>query len=152
MPKPTPASFRRRRPWSRCASAATFAGHLLAGLGARVHRTAPSPFPILDRRKRDDATTVVDAVVADESGTAGGAPIECEVRAWGRTGPRTSLPPDEALVQAATGVQALQWSWSGAPVWLATPIGSHTSGVLAAPCIARPHPGSLRRRFRPCVA
>ena len=124
--------------------AATFAGHLLAGLGARVHRTTPSAFPILDRRKRDDAAAVAGVDLADESGTTADAPIACDVRAWGRTGPRASLPPDEALVQAATGVQALQWSWSGRPVWLATPIVSYMTGMLAALGVAAAHLGRLR--------
>ena len=114
--------------------AATFGGHLLAGLGAVVHRDAPSPFPILDRRKRTEGSGLPDAVVADESGRADGAPIACSVRAWGRTGPRAGLPPDEALVQAATGVQALQWSWSGRPVWLVTPIVSGT-GLFGVPVV-----------------
>src|SRR5262249_20479615 len=71
-----------------------------------------------------------DAVVAESD--ADDAPIACRVSAWGRTGPRASLPPDEALVQAATGVHALQWSWSGRPVWLVTPIVSYMTGMLAA--------------------
>src|SRR5262249_36012227 len=71
-----------------------------------------------------------DAVVAESD--ADDAPIACRVSAWGRTGPRASLPADEALVQAATGVHALQWSWSGRPVWLVTPIVSYMTGMLAA--------------------
>jgi len=124
--------------------AGTFGGHLLAGLGASVHREEDSAFPILDRRKRKGAPGRVDAVVADESADADGAPIACRVRAWGRTGPRTALPPDEALVQAATGMQTQQWSWSGRPVWLATPMASYMTGMLAALGVAAAHLGRLR--------
>jgi crotonobetainyl-CoA:carnitine CoA-transferase CaiB-like acyl-CoA transferase len=124
--------------------AATFAGHLLAGLGARVWREEPSAFPMLDRRKRIDPPGAVDAVLTDESRDPEGAAIGCSVRAWGRRGPRTALPPDEALVQAATGVQALQWSWSGRPVWLVTPVVSYMTGMLAALGLAAAHLGRLR--------
>jgi len=62
----------------------------------------------------------------DESGTAGGAPIECEVRAWDAW-PADVAPPDEALVQAAT-VAGTAMVVSGAPVWLATPIVSYMTG------------------------
>jgi crotonobetainyl-CoA:carnitine CoA-transferase CaiB-like acyl-CoA transferase len=124
--------------------AATFAGHLLAGLGAAVHRARASGFPILDRRKRADRVQAPDAVIADESSDADDAPIACSVRAWGRTGPRIGLPPDEALVQAATGVQALQWSWTGRPVWLVTPVVSYMTGMLAALGVAAAHLGRMR--------
>ena len=125
--------------------AATYAGHLLAGLGADVSRAEASPFPILDRRKRVAAAAgPVDAVIADEGAQADGAPIACGVSAWGRTGPRRALPPDEALVQAATGVHALQWSWSGRPVWLATPVVSYMTGMLAALGVAAAHFARLR--------
>src|SRR5689334_18588226 len=124
--------------------AGTYAGHLLAGLGAAVHRETASAFPILDRRKRVGTSASAGAVVADESAPADGAAIACSVRAWGRSGPRTTLPPDEALVQAATGVQALQWSWTGRPVWLATPIVSYMTGMLAALGVAAAHLGRLR--------
>ena len=56
----------------------------------------------------------------------------------------SALPPDEALVQAATGVQALQWSWTGRPVWLVTPIVSYMTGMLAALGVAAAHLGRLR--------
>jgi crotonobetainyl-CoA:carnitine CoA-transferase CaiB-like acyl-CoA transferase len=103
---------------------------------------------VLDRRKavepRRGRDAEPDAVVADEAGVADGAPIVCRVSAWGRTGPRTSLPPDEALVQAATGVQTLQWSWSGRPVWLVTPVVSYMTGMLAALGVAAAHFARLR--------
>lgn len=104
--------------------AGTFAGHLLAGLGAGVGRSTPSGYPILDRRKRVPPPPAADVVLADERGepAVAGDPIRCAVRAWGRAGPRTSLPPDEALLQAVTGVHTMQWSWSGRPVWLVTPV------------------------------
>jgi crotonobetainyl-CoA:carnitine CoA-transferase CaiB-like acyl-CoA transferase len=123
--------------------AATFGGHLLAGLGAAVHRAGVSAFPVLDRRKRLGAVPQTDAVIADEQ-DADAASIACSVRAWGRTGPRAGLPPDEALVQAATGVQALQWSWSGRPVWLVTPVVSYMTGMLAALGVAAAHLGRMR--------
>ena len=126
-----------------CGLAATFGGHLLAGLGAAVHRTEASAFPILDRRKRLERVAQPEAVLADEPG-ADGASIVCNVRAWGRTGPRAALPPDEALVQAATGVQALQWSWTGRPVWLVTPVVSYMTGMLAALGVAAAHLGRMR--------
>jgi crotonobetainyl-CoA:carnitine CoA-transferase CaiB-like acyl-CoA transferase len=124
--------------------AGTFAGHLLAGFGAAVHRAGPSPFPILDRRKRTRPAQDAAVAIADESRTMPVAPIGVRVRAWGRTGPRTSLPPDEALVQAATGVQALQWSWGGHPVWLATPIVSYMTGMLAALGATAAHFATMR--------
>ncbi|MGH7895496.1 MAG: CoA transferase, partial [Candidatus Binatia bacterium] len=70
--------------------------------------------------------------------------IACRVRAWGGRGPRATLPPDEALVQAATGVQSLQWSWSGQPVWLATPVVAYMTGMLAALGVAAVHFARLR--------
>ena len=124
--------------------AGTFAGHLLAGLGAAVHRSRASAFPLLDRRKRSVAPASPDVTLVDEAGRLAPGPIACSVRAWGRTGPRTVLPPDEALVQAATGVQALQWSWSGRPVWLATPVVSYMTGMLGALGIAAAHLGRVR--------
>ncbi len=124
--------------------AATYAGHLLAGLGADVSRADASPFPILDRRKRVVTAGATEAVIADESAHADGAPIACSVSAWGRTGPRRALPPDEALVQAATGVHTLQWSWSGQPVWLATPVVSYMTGMLAGLGVAAAHFARLR--------
>jgi crotonobetainyl-CoA:carnitine CoA-transferase CaiB-like acyl-CoA transferase len=124
--------------------AATFAGSLLAGLGASVHCSRASAFPILDRRKHLDPAPRVDAEVVDESGRADGAAIGCSVRAWGRTGPRATMPPDEALVQAATGIQALQWSWSGRPVWLVTPVLSYMTGMLAALGVVSAHFARMR--------
>jgi crotonobetainyl-CoA:carnitine CoA-transferase CaiB-like acyl-CoA transferase len=126
--------------------APAFAGSLLAGLGARVERERPSRFPILDRRKAARGAAAVGAVVHDERGApdVGGDPIRCAVRAWGARGPRTALPPDEALVQAATGVHAMQWSWSGRPVWLVTPVVSYMTGVLAALGVAAAHLARLR--------
>lgn len=124
--------------------AGTFAGHLLAGLGAAVHRAAPSPFPILERRMHAGPPASAGIALADEASPVPDAPIAVRVRAWGRTGPRATLPPDEALVQAATGVQALQWSWSGRPVWLATPVVSYMTGMLAALAAAAAHFARLR--------
>ena len=51
---------------------------------------------------------------------------------WGPEGPRRDHPFDEALVTALAGIQTFQWSWSGSPVWLVTPIVSYVTGMLAA--------------------
>jgi len=61
---------------------------------------------------------------------AADAVIRCSVRAWGKPGPRSHLPPDDALLAAATGVQGLQWSWAKRPVWLATPMVSYITGII----------------------
>jgi crotonobetainyl-CoA:carnitine CoA-transferase CaiB-like acyl-CoA transferase len=125
--------------------AATFAGHLLGGLGARVYRPRPDPFPILGRRKRiESMPPPCEASIGDEGHAPVDAPIPCAVRAWGVRGPRTALPPDEALVQAATGVHVLQWSWAGRPVWLVTPVVSYMTGMLAAVGVAAAHLGRRR--------
>src|SRR5207237_633632 len=39
---------------------------------------------------------------------------------------------DVATARAATGVQAMQWSWAGRPVWIVTPMISYMAGLLAA--------------------
>ncbi|TMA37946.1 MAG: CoA transferase [Deltaproteobacteria bacterium] len=129
--------------------AATYAGFLLSEVGAEVVKVETAglarPTPgdhVLARGKRSVALGAsgwrellgrVDAVLLDDS-----APppepdpglVHCHVSTWGRTGSR--LPPDEALVAAATGVQALQWSWSRRPVWLVTPMIGYMTGILAA--------------------
>src|SRR5262249_11421327 len=105
--------------------AGAYAGFLLAELGADVHAAQPAGGPVLDRRKRAAAAPAnVDAVLrdADAPAVAGAAPVRCRLSAWGQRGPRRHLPPDEALLAAATGVQSLQWSWSGRPVWMVTPM------------------------------
>jgi crotonobetainyl-CoA:carnitine CoA-transferase CaiB-like acyl-CoA transferase len=137
--------------------AATYAGFLLAGLGADVVKleagAARRPTPgahVLARGKRsatldagraDDAATrsalvaAADLLLTDESVAAVGAPagvVHCDVTTWGRDGHPRGLPRDEALVAASTGVQALQWSWSGRPVWLVTPVIGYMTGLLAA--------------------
>jgi crotonobetainyl-CoA:carnitine CoA-transferase CaiB-like acyl-CoA transferase len=134
--------------------AGCYAGFLLAGLGAEViavePRDANPAAPgarVLARGKRsvtldlachDDAAcwrTLVaggDAVLVDEHGpevAPDGGLITCEVTAWGGGG---GLPPDEALLAAATGVHAMQWSWSRRPVWLVTPVVGYMTGILAA--------------------
>jgi crotonobetainyl-CoA:carnitine CoA-transferase CaiB-like acyl-CoA transferase len=115
--------------------AGTYAGFLLAELGATVHTLHATGGPVLDRRKqRAAARASVDAVLCDEerSLVEGAAPVRCRITTWGARGPRRHLPPDEALVAAATGVQSLQWSWSGRPVWLVTPMIGYMTGILAA--------------------
>ena len=115
--------------------AGAYAGFLLAELGADVHAAQPAGGPVLDRRKRAAAApSNVDAVLhdADAPAIASAAPVRCSLSAWGERGPRRHLPPDEALLAAATGVQSLQWSWSGRPVWMVTPMIGYMTGILAA--------------------
>jgi crotonobetainyl-CoA:carnitine CoA-transferase CaiB-like acyl-CoA transferase len=136
---------------------ASFAGFLLAGLGAEVVRIEPpAAWPdspgdhVLRRSKRSvvldsgDTRAAVcrralcegaDALLGDESAPQiepSADRIDCRVSAWGSEGHPQGLPPDEALVAALTGAQAMQWSWTGAPVWLATPLIGYMTGALAA--------------------
>jgi len=126
-----------------CDLPARYAGFLLAELGADVVRLdAGEPrHPVLDRRKRtkcfdgfDAAIQAADAVVADRplAEPARGSLVWCDVSGWGANGPRRDDPYDEALVTALAGIQTFQWSWSGRPVWLATPLVGHLAGMLAA--------------------
>jgi crotonobetainyl-CoA:carnitine CoA-transferase CaiB-like acyl-CoA transferase len=127
--------------------AARYAGFLLAGLGAEVvtleppglSRTAPAD-RVLGRGKRSVTggeecrralVACADVLIVDDETPAApdGVPITCRVSAWGG---HATLPPDEGLVAAATGVHALQWSWTGRPVWLVTPIVGYMTGILAA--------------------
>jgi crotonobetainyl-CoA:carnitine CoA-transferase CaiB-like acyl-CoA transferase len=101
---------------------------------------------VLHRSKRsvvlDDAASTwrtlcagADVRLADETApeadpAAGG--IDCRVSAWGAKGHPQGLPADEALVAAITGSQAMQWSWTGRPVWLVTPLIGYMTGTLAA--------------------
>src|SRR5205814_7484900 len=73
-----------------------------------------------------------DAVLGDESMPRVPAVeglVCCRVSAWGGA---SDLPSDEALVAAASGVHAMQWSWSRRPVWLVTPVVAYMTGMLAA--------------------
>jgi crotonobetainyl-CoA:carnitine CoA-transferase CaiB-like acyl-CoA transferase len=136
---------------------ASYAGFLLAGLGAEVVRIEPAPAApgavgdrVLHRGKRSavlpdgDARaaacrsalyTSADVLLADES-TPEAEPaegrIDCRLSAWGAGGHPRGLPADEALVGALTGAQAMQWSWARSPVWLATPLIGYMTGALAA--------------------
>ena len=134
--------------------AASYAGFLLAGLGAEVMKVerpgAARVLPgaaVIERAKRSatlDLARADDAacwepliacadVVLDDDGTpevpAAEGPVRCRVSAWGGA---SDLPSDEALVAAASGVHAMQWSWSRRPVWLVTPIVAYMTGMLAA--------------------
>jgi len=123
---------------------ARYAGFLLAELGAHVVRCPPGQdarHPVLDRRKHAAAPDVraamrdADVVVSDrplDSGTAPADVIRCDVTGWGPAGPRRDDPFDEALLTALAGIQTFQWSWSGSPVWLVTPIVSYVAGMLGA--------------------
>ena len=129
--------------------AATYAGFLLSEIGAEVvkvetagvARQTPGEH-VLARGKRSIALDAsgwrallghVDAVLTDDSVPPPDPDpdlVRCRVSAWGRTDSR--LPPEESLLAAATGVQALQWSWSRRPVWLVTPMIGYMTGILAA--------------------
>jgi len=125
---------------------ARYAAFLLADLGAEVcalRDGARDRHPVLDRRKRilevasaagRAAFRDADAVLADRpiDGDAPADVVWCEVSGWGRRGPRRDEPYDEALVTALAGIQTFQWSWSGRPVWLVTPIVGYLTGMLAA--------------------
>src|SRR5216110_2541014 len=134
--------------------AASYAGFLLAALGAEVvkleppgaARTMPGA-AVVERGKRSATLDLAraadaacwealvagaDAVLGDESAPEVPATpglVRCRVSAWGGA---SDLPPDEALVAAASGVHAMQWSWSRRPVWLVTPIVAYMTGMLAA--------------------
>src|SRR5262249_7331334 len=76
-----------------------------------------------------------DVLLADETAPEaepGARRIDCRVSPWGAGGHPQGLPADEALVAALTGAQAMQWSWAGSPVWLATPLIGYMTGALAA--------------------
>jgi crotonobetainyl-CoA:carnitine CoA-transferase CaiB-like acyl-CoA transferase len=123
-----------------------YAGFLLSELGAEVTalRGAEDEWhPVLDRKKHRATPRTVQAYWALEAADAvlADAPITgetqtdvvwCEVSAWGPTGPRRGERYDEALVAALAGIQTFQWSWSGRPVWLVTPLVGYLTGVLAA--------------------
>jgi crotonobetainyl-CoA:carnitine CoA-transferase CaiB-like acyl-CoA transferase len=125
---------------------ARYAGFLLAELGAAVtalRATDDDRHPVLDRSKctavlgtadARGALEAADAVLADRSIDADAAPdvVWCEVSGWGKAGPRRGDPFDEALVTALAGIQTFQWSWSGRPVWLVTPLVGYLTGMLAA--------------------
>src|SRR6266704_2369165 len=134
--------------------AASYAGFLLAALGAEVVKVEPPGAArllpgaaVMERGKRAATLDVAraadaacrealiagaDAVLGDESMPRVPAVeglVCCRVSAWGGA---SDLPSDEALVAAATGVQAMQWSWSRRPVWLVTPVIGYMAGTLAA--------------------
>src|SRR5204863_4533594 len=108
------------------------------GLGAEVIRVEPdrprtgAGDHVLHRSKRSVSLDLgrapdracwealvagADTVVGDESapeiGDARGL-VDCRLAGWDG---RSDLPPDEGLLAAATGVQAMQWSWSRRPAW-----------------------------------
>src|SRR2546426_709757 len=134
--------------------AAADPGYGLAALGAEVGNGGP-PGPagilpgaaVMERGKRSAPLDVAraadaacrealiagaDAVLGDESMPRVPAVeglVCCRVSAWGGA---SDLPSDEALVAAATGVHAMQWSWARRPVWLVTPMVAYMTGMLAA--------------------
>jgi crotonobetainyl-CoA:carnitine CoA-transferase CaiB-like acyl-CoA transferase len=123
-----------------------YAGFLLAELGAEVTALRATPddrHPVLDRQKHLAvlggtparwALDAADAVVADRPITAatGADVVWCDVSGWGPAGPRRAEPFDDALVAALAGIQTFQWSWSGRPVWLVTPLVGYLTGIMAA--------------------
>lgn len=129
--------------------AGAFAGWLLRELGATVVHAGAAPTTwapgerVLHRGKHAvtdaDATTLLpaaDVVLVDEHAPWRSADaargVSCDVSAWGAYAPQPPLPPDDALVSAATAVFASQWSWSKRPVWMVTPMVSYMTGMLAA--------------------
>src|SRR5438034_10167014 len=85
-----------------------------------------------DAACREALIAGADAVLGDESMPPVPAVeglVCCRVSAWGGA---SDLPSDEALVAAATGMHAMQWSWSRRPVWLVTPMVAYMTGMLAA--------------------
>src|SRR5262245_19523744 len=102
---------------------ASFAGFLLSGLGAdvtRVETAGPAPSSgerVVLRGRRaaraanwETLVAAADVVLTDESV---GAPrcrpdvIRCRVSGWDEAA--SGLPPDEALLAAALGIDATQW-------------------------------------------
>ncbi|HJQ84344.1 MAG TPA: CoA transferase, partial [Candidatus Binatia bacterium] len=126
--------------------AGAYTGFLLAGLGAEVVRvespaTRRTPGEHVLHRGRasvargacwDALVAGADVVLTDEAGPEVAlAPglIHCRVSAWDGA---ADLPPDEALLAASTGMQAMQWSWSRRPVWFVTPMIGYMTGLLGA--------------------
>ena len=62
--------------------------------------------------------------------------VHCTVRPFGARGPLADLPADDALVQAASGIAAMQWSYDGDPVWLNTPLTAYACGMKTALAVA----------------
>src|SRR5438128_1560704 len=156
--------------------AATYAGFLLSEIGAEVVKVETAgvarPTPgdhVLARGKRSVALDApgwrellgrVDAVLTDDSAPPPDPDpdlVRCRVSAWGRT--RSRLPPEEALLAAATGVQALVRS-ELEPVFATRSTTAWVETLRAAdvPCgavgsradflrdpEARPRPGRARR-------
>ncbi len=61
--------------------------------------------------------------------------VYCSVPLYGSHGPSASLPPDDDLLGAVSGVFGLQWAHREAPVYLVVPISSYATGMLAADAI-----------------
>jgi len=62
--------------------------------------------------------------------------IWCAVPAFPRHREWAGLPPDDALVEAAGGLAAMQWSYGATPVCFVTPMTSYAAGFVAALGIA----------------
>jgi crotonobetainyl-CoA:carnitine CoA-transferase CaiB-like acyl-CoA transferase len=137
--------------------AAVYAGHLLCELGAEVvkveapgvARETPGDHVVnrgkrsvvLDperaadaacRRRLDEGAAVILTDASEPRPDACDGAVRCRVTPWGPHGHPAGLPDEEPLVAAATGVQALQWSWAGRPVWLVTPMIAYMTGMLGA--------------------
>src|SRR5262245_28514700 len=124
---------------------------------AVLHRSKRSAgaIPLTDVA-RLAATTDVLLIDRDRLRTAGGlldgdrllaaqpALVHCEVSPFGARGPLAELPADDALVQAASGIMAMQWSYDGHPVWLNTPLTAYACGMATALAIV----AALRARGR----
>src|SRR5437867_4211533 len=98
-----------------------YAGFLLAAFGADVVRAGPGEH-VLQRGKRSvdpgcwtKCLTGADVALTDEAGpavTSGDGLVACRLTTWGAAASPRRLPPEEPLVAALTGVQAMQWSWA----------------------------------------
>jgi crotonobetainyl-CoA:carnitine CoA-transferase CaiB-like acyl-CoA transferase len=128
--------------------AGSYAGFLLAGLGAdvvRVEERGAAHTPgdrVLHRGKRSLTLGTAeplpwgalvdgaDVVLVDEHApqvTTDAGLVACRISAAD-----DDTPWDEALLAARSGVQGMQWSWAKRPVWLVTPMIAYMGGLLGA--------------------
>jgi crotonobetainyl-CoA:carnitine CoA-transferase CaiB-like acyl-CoA transferase len=119
-------------------------------LAARVlHRskrraTALEPAALADVAAAADVLLIDRDRLREAGGALDAAPllarnpelVHCTVRPFGPRGPLAELPADDALVQAASGIAAMQWSYDGHPVWLNTPLTAYACGMKTALAVA----------------
>ncbi|MGH7819627.1 MAG: CoA transferase, partial [Candidatus Binatia bacterium] len=58
--------------------------------------------------------------------------VWCSVPMFPRDGAFAGTPPVDALAEAVSGISAMQWSYSGKPVYFVTPMASYAAGFLTA--------------------